>query len=176
MTLEDVCKLDEPWLVSIARTGSTTLPWLDTAHDTDYMIYVSDGTGFQRVRQLSKNKPLDECWIPAILARQELQLYAYQYRFLVPVYGTQFPTYDPLEHVLDYKKLLLEFGITRHLTRDCKRWYHILTGMYLIQNGKYELTEDQIHNVRLCHSRKMTTEIYNWIQSELLSYRKELKQ
>ena len=61
--------------------------------------------------------------------------------------------------------MLFGWGLSRRSVRlKAKYWYHILTGIYLIQNGKYELTEEQAQNVNLCHDKKMTLEIYNSIQ------------
>ena len=44
----------------------------------------------------------------------------------------------------------------------------------MLENGKYELTEEQIANVRLCHDSKMTEEIYEFIQNKLAEYKEQL--
>lgn len=57
-----------------------------------------------------------------------------------------------------------------------KHWYHILTGIYLIQNDSYELTEEQMSNIRLCHARQMTQEIYDYIQATLKQWKDDMEQ
>jgi hypothetical protein len=172
---KDILDKYRPWLISVARTGSSTLPWVDEPRDTDFIFYVTDNTIFEKVFEIHRQKPQKECWLIDIFGKQGMRLYAYQYQFLKPVYGEEFPTYSVLEHIPEYKKLLIDLGLHYDFDPQRKHWYHILTGIYFIQNGKYELTEEQAQNVRLCHGRKMTLELYNYIQEQLLKYEKELE-
>jgi hypothetical protein len=123
--------------------------------------------------ELLDKKPIGECWFVDEFKLQGMRIYSYEYHFLKPIYGEIFPTYDVLEHISEYKKMLVNDGFNKEFNQNIKLWYHILTGIYLIQNGKYELTEEQIKNVRLCHGKKMTPELYNYIQEQLSIYKEE---
>lgn len=51
-------QLDEfkPWLISVAKTGSRTLPWIEQPRDTDYMFYVKDLKDGKLMSKLFSNK------------------------------------------------------------------------------------------------------------------------
>lgn len=164
----------KPWLISVAKTGSSTLPWIDNPHDIDYIFYVTDNHDARKMFEIQSKKPYNECWLIDEFGRQNMRIYAYEYHFLKPIYGEDFPTYDVLEHIPEYKEMLVIRGLDCDFDPLRKEWYHILTGIYLIQNGNYELTDEQAANVRLCHNRQMTQEIYNYMQEQLAKYAKEL--
>ena len=164
----------KPWLISVALTGSSTLPWITNPHDTDYVCFVTDNHLSGWCYEFLKNKPKEECWFIKELNQPPMLLYAYEYHFLKPVYGEEFLTCDVLEDIPKYKDVLIKCGSCDFDPRS-KQWYHILTGIYLIQNGKYELTEEQAQAVQACHDKQMTIEIYNYIQEQLSKYRKELE-
>lgn len=49
-----------------------------------------------------------------------------------------------------------------------KRLYHILCGIYMIENNSYELTEEQIKNVNIAHDKTDGwEELYEWAKNEL---------
>ena len=104
-----------------------------------------------------------------------MRIFEYEYEFFKPIYGSEFPRSTVLENIITYKELLIKLGRYKY-TPEVKMWYHILTGIYLIENGEYSLKEDQIKNVQLCHDKKMTPEIYEYIQQQLSIYEKELKE
>ena len=165
----------KPWLISVGLTGSSVLPWIEKPNDTDYIFYVTNNRTEEKLFSLMKEKPYNECWFVQELDKATMAFYAYEYHFIKPIFGEKFPDYDVLQHIVDYKKILIQH-INNEFNPKAKYWYHILTGIYLIQNGKYELTEEQAQNVNLCHDKKMTLEIYNSIQEQLLIYKKELEE
>lgn len=164
-----------PWLISVAKTGSSVLPWIECPHDTDYVFYLTDNHLGEKIVELTKKRPQGECWLLDDPNSQFMRIYAYQYHYLQPIYGKVFPKYDVLEHIPEYKKMLVELGLSQEPDVKTKQWYHILTGIYLIQNGKYELTDDQIKNIRICYNKEMTLDIYNYIREQLLQYKIELE-
>lgn len=172
LTNEEI-KLFDGWLVSIALTGSKSLSWIENHHDTDYVFYVNDMKNHKALVELFKLKPKNECWRVSCFDIKA-RIYAYQYHFLQVLYGNEVPQYDIFEHSNDYKRKMVEYGLNKPLTPYDKFWYHILTGIYMLQNGKYELTDEQIANVRLCHDKQMTQEIYDYIQGMLLEYKVQL--
>lgn len=175
MLTNNELKLFEPWVISVAKTGSSALPWIKDPYDTDYVFYVTNRRDTARLIKLFKLKPIDECWIVGELSTNKCaRLYAYEYHYLQPLFGTEFPDYDIFEHINEYKQILINHGLGQPLVVKHKFWYHVLTGIYMLDNGRYELTEEQIKNVNLCHDRQMTEELYNYIQERLAQYKAEL--
>lgn len=41
--------------------------------------------------------------------------------------------------------------------------YHILTGLYILQNNSYNFTPEQIYNINLAHDKECSEELYNWV-------------
>lgn len=174
MISNDELKTFKPWLVSVAQTGSGILPWIENPHDTDYIFYVRNRKDVKKLILLFKLRPKNECWIVDELEVQGTRLYSYEYYYLKPVFGNDFPTYNILEHVNDYKRELIKKGLGKPFIVEAKFWYHVLTGIYLLDNEKYELTEEQISNIQLLHDRKGTQELYDYIQERLKYYEAEL--
>jgi hypothetical protein len=105
------------------------------------------------------------------------EIIAYECHFVKLLAGeNSAELYDIFKNEAEYKQTLIKTGLGANFerTQAWKFWYHILTGIYMLENGKYELTEEQIANVRLCHARKMTEEIYEFIQSKLAEYKAQL--
>lgn len=174
MLSKEILDQYKPWLISVVKTGSSILPWIDEPRDTDYRFYVTNNTLSKKMAELYKCKPHKECWLIDVIDQPKMRLFSYQNHFLVPVYGEYLPTYDVLEHIPEYKTVLIKHGLDKEFEPFNKYWYHILTGIYIIQNNSYELTEEQAKNVHMCHGRKMTRELYDYMQEQLLSYKKEL--
>lgn len=164
----------KPWLISVAKTGSSSLPWINRPRDTDYIICVRDRSNPKAIFGLHKLKPENECWLIDSLDNPTIRIYAYQYHFLEPVYGDIFQNFDIFQRSKEYKKRMIDYSLHHENDLKLKQWYHILTGIYMLQNGEYNLTDEQIKNVRLCHSRQMTQEIYDYIQQQLAIFKQEL--
>lgn len=165
----------EPWLISVAKTGSVSLPWIKNPHDIDYVFYVN-GKDNKKLVELFKLKPKNECWIVGELNIQGSRPYSYEYYYLQPIFGTIFPDYNIFNYKTEYKASLIKKGYNKALYSGQKFWYHILTGIYLLENDSYTLTDEQIANIRLCHDRAITEELYNFIQQKLTQYNAEIKE
>lgn len=175
LSLEEL-KQYHPWLVSVARSGSSVLPWITNPRDTDYIFYVRDNTISSKLIDLYKHKPQDECWLVDTIDRDPVMSnYEYQNHFRVLVYGTWLPDYDVLQELVEYKKTLIRDGLNKEFKPSVKQWYHILTGIYFIQNNSYELTDEQKTNICMCHDRNMSLELYNWIQEQLSQFQRDLE-
>lgn len=48
-----------------------------------------------------------------------------------------------------------------------KSIYHLLTGIYILQNNSYDLTEEQIANINLAHDKQCTHELYEFVITEI---------
>lgn len=174
MITNEVLEQFRPWLISVAKVGSSVVPWIDNPRDTDYIFIVQNSRDVKKSVELRKYQPTNECWLLAPLERSMTMVGVYQYHWLEPVFGDTFPQYDIFEHLEEYKESLVFRGLNKVFDPGFKHWYHMLSGIYIIENGKYELTEEQAKNVRLCHDREMTEEIYNYIQQKLQEYKEEL--
>lgn len=170
MITNEILEQFKPWLISVARVGSSVLPWIDNPRDTDYLFIVENHRLPKKSIELRKYQPSNECWLIVPLERTLNTVGIYQYHWLEPIFGDTFPKYDIFEHLEEYKETLVRRGLGYIFDTGFKYWYHILTGIYLIENGKYELTDEQTANVRLCHDRQMTQEIYEYIQETLKRY------
>lgn len=163
-------------VIAVYKTGSSVLPWIENEHDTDYVIFVKD-TRDKRIRDIYKEKQKDECFLCTTGDKKlNPRIFSYE-RYFEQIQCGDFVEsegYFIFDHVDEYKKCLVDNALGYPCRTQFKFWYHILTGIYLLDNGEYELTEEQIANVRLCHDKKMTQEIYDYIQKRLLEYKNEL--
>ena len=48
-----------------------------------------------------------------------------------------------------------------------KSIYHLLTGIYILQNNSYDLTKEQIANINLVHDKECTQELYDFVINEI---------
>lgn len=170
MVTNEILEQFKPWLISVAKVGSSILPWIDNPRDVDYIFVVENNRLPKKSIELRKHQPSNECWLIVPLERSLTMVGVYQYHWLEPIFGDTFPKYDIFEHLEEYKESLVSRALGSIYEPKYKHWYHILTGIYLIENGKYELTDEQIANIRLCHDRQMTQEIYEYIQETLKRY------
>jgi hypothetical protein len=160
-----------PWLISVWQTGSTTLPWIESYGDRDIVFYVEHNCPSEEVsqfRQFTRSlRPPNECWILEIVPDRKY-LFAYQYHFLQHIYGEDKPEWDIFEpEMMRRTQSFLKHWVTRGVPLDSKLWYHVLTMVYMYKNGNYTLTAEQAANVRLCHDRKTTVDLYNFICDEV---------
>ena len=163
-------------VIAVYKTGSSVVPWIENEHDTDYVIFVKD-TRDKRIREIYKEKQENECFIcTTVEKKQNPRIFSYERYFEQIQYGdfVESEGYFIFDHEDEYKQCLVDKGLGKPYDTRFKFWYHILTSIYLLDNGEYELTEEQIVNVRLCHDKKMTQEIYDYIQKRLLEYKNEL--
>lgn len=164
------------WIKAVYKVGSQTLPYIDNCHDLDFTIIVDHFPSHSQLCKFYNYKPDLEDWFCTKRTDLWRSSRSYNCHYAELIYGEPLDNiYDIFEHIDDYKaELVKDYGVSYEETKKYKFWYHILTGIYLLQNGKYELTDEQIANVRLCHDRQMTQELYDYIQGMLLEYKVQL--
>lgn len=172
MEIQEASRLFHPPIIAVVKTGSSILPWIENPHDTDFIVY-ADGNEGEWLADFYKLRPDGQCWFVDDIKNKNMRLFQYMYHYVQPVFGSlDSPRPDIFEYKEEYKrKLITQLGSP---FSGFKYWYHVLTGIYMLENGEYTLTEEQIQNVRLCHDRKMTLDIYDYIQAQLLKYKQEL--
>lgn len=163
------------YIKRIYKTGSSVLPWITNSHDKDYIIWVEtfpDIRGFE----LFAEKPEDECWfLKTEDSKLNPKIYSYQRMFEEALYDDMPPEtkYDIFAND-EYKQYIVKYALGKPYTPQYKWWYHILTGIYLLDNGEYKITEEQAKNIQLCHDKRMSEELYFQIQQKLTEYSKEV--
>lgn len=165
------------WIKAVYKVGSQTLPYIDNYHDLDYTIIVEHFPSHSQLCDFYKYKPSCECWFCTERADLWKSSRSYSCHYAQLIYGEpKGEIYEMFDHINEYKADLIKdaYGVSYEESKNFKFWYHILTGIYMLQNGKYELTDEQIANVRLCHDKQMTREIYDYIQGMLLEYKVQL--
>lgn len=162
-----------PWIKTVAKTGSSTLPWIKHPNDVDYLFICGKVPSGREHNNFFRQKPDTECWLSRMMSSKFDHIWAYELPFMQVCYGTELPKWDIFEQQTEYKKILIDYGLDNPHS-NIKMWYHVLTGIYMLDNGDYFLTEEQAENVNLCHDRQMTKEIYDYIQKRLKEYRREL--
>lgn len=161
----------KPNIIAVYKVGSSVIPWINNPHDVDYCVYTQCERHHGRLMPLYEARQSGECvFCRPTSSISTPHIYSYIEMFREKVFGEDVEMYNILNDVDNYKKCLIEKGLGYEYTPITKKWYHILTGIYIIENGKYELTDEQIANVQLCHDRQMTQEIYDFIQSKLTEY------
>ena len=154
----------------IGITGSKVIPYLsDVSRDVDILIVCSDKKEYDEV----KNR-LQEKYIPGItfivkLFNEDDKLiyhWAYLYKYLIPIYRENGYIIEDID-ILDDKYRLRYINYCKeyinHRIRYNKNWYYLLIGMYILKNNSYNLTENQINNVRLAHSKSISEDLKNEI-------------
>lgn len=109
-----------------------------------------------------------------------LKTYAYEFNpyFCVDLYGEMqdcLGGFDILGKDKEDYLTNLKYDITSEIFLHqverfgrTKRLYHILCGIYMIENNSYELTEEQIKNVNIAHDKADGwEELYEWAKNEL---------
>ena len=106
--------------------------------------------------------------------------------YVLPTYVYQTPNYEIIcgEDVIDIKSLNI-FDIRDRFVQSLKDFmsridfyyekdkviikaiYHTLTGLYMLENNSYELTQEQIENINQAHDGNCTKELYDWVKEEL---------
>lgn len=156
------------WIKAVYLGGSSANPYIPNPHDKDY-IFIVENEKDNKTAQLFKERLDGECFIVRQDGKEYVPcIWAYCLHFSKLLWGVECgEEYDIFEHIDEYKKCLVRNGYMREYTPNRKMWYHILTGIYFIENGKYELTDYQIEQVRACHDKKMDYGIYRYIQDVL---------
>ena len=107
-----------------------------------------------------------------------LPSYVYQSHFAKIIYGEKKDIFgdidilgkDKNDYLSNLKYEINCDGFKKQMkkTGRTKRLYHVLCGIYFIENGSYELTEEQKKNVNIAHDKTDGWEgLYEWAKEEL---------
>lgn len=178
MNIEELKEAYGDWIVSIYRIGSSVIPWINHPHDIDYLIFVTDNHD-SRMGELFEKRPEGECWFVSCPNKtRHPRNWSYICNFKELLYGEPVASeeYNIFEHEREYKMHITQYALGKSYSPQYKFWYHVLTAIYLFDNGGYFLTEEQKANVVLCKNKQMTIELHDFIQTRLKEWQEELCQ
>ncbi len=172
----------------VAHVGSHVLPYISSKKDDDYCFFFSDDESFKEARTILRGRRKPREWgkeyVDFHLLNPNHRLielsYAYQSHFIVVLKGEKLDGEN-----IDFLSMGNEWKANMARQFDAKKgkngkdgiiqfksWYHIYTGLCFLENGKYELTDEQISNVNHLHSREYDerrSELVEWCISQLRS-------
>ena len=157
----------------VYKTGSGVNPYINNPHDTDYIVFLSDtefdsfnqrkyNDGHLMKRQLSTYGDVVKVWS-----------YLWGYMQLVEGKAVQLPNFfDKKDKWLAVAKSYLYCNGKRKSPLDQngkqrKSFYHLLMGLYILDNNSFELTTEQANNVQLAHDGNLPQEIIEWLYSKI---------
>lgn len=143
----------------IGITGSKVIPFLtDVSRDTDILIICSNKEEYDNIKNKINNIKIPGITVIVTLFNENDKLisyWSYLYRYLITIYKEDNYTLEDIDILKDnYKSMYIE-SCRSYISRGVpiyKNWYHLLVGMYILKNKSYDLTKNQINNIRLAHS------------------------
>ena len=144
---------------AIYKTGSSLL--LNNYRDIDYIYYYEND--YEKVSDRHK----DIHYVPIDKAKR-IFLGCYIYSLMEHVWGIDlgFDTFNLFDHEKEYHALLKKY--VGWLKTNDKNWYHVLVGVYMLENRKIELTKEQLANVQKVHDDRCISEkLYTYIIEKL---------
>lgn len=112
------------------------------------------------------------------MVHPSLPIYCYQWKWNIILYGDPslvFPNWDVLGDIQeDWLKNCL-YWLTKWETKKDKTFkrikylYHIITGLYIIENNSYDVfTDEQIKNINIAHDKADGwEELFQWAKSKV---------
>lgn len=148
-------------LKAIYKTGSSLL--LKNNRDVDYVhFYETKKECIEQALHRKCNKEHDIHY--DIVRPLEPFFYCYLWHFMELVEGEDLHLKDFNMFKKDNKAKYLE--TLRHYAKGFKptdkKWYHILIVCFMYQNGKYELTEEQLTKVQNAHDNGISDSDREW--------------
>lgn len=131
--------------------------------DYDIFVIVDSSTSEDELLQLnSEMEKLDEEGRPIIChfftelpIHRHMTFYAYLDHFRETLYGEDLPIVSDIferkdEYLAALKKAIAHF---KKFPKVYKSLYHVLIGAFMLKNGSYDLTADQIEIVKKAHGK-----------------------
>lgn len=132
-------------------------------NDYDVFVIVDSSLTDEEVEQLNMgNEPLEENNKPVIYhffkelpLQKHMTFYAYLEHYREKLYGEDIPPACDIfdnknEYITALKKAIAHF---KKFPKVYKSLYHVLIGAFMLKNGSYDLTADQIEIVEKAHGK-----------------------
>lgn len=147
---------------SIQLGGSATLDFLEP-NDYDIFVLVDSSMGEDELLQLNadmetleeEGKPVICHFFKGFALHKYMTHYAYLDHFRKKLYGDDLPIVSDIferkdEYLEALRKAIAHF---RKFPKVYKSLYHVLIGAFMLKNGSYDLTADQIEIVKKAHDK-----------------------
>lgn len=146
-------------IIDIELGGSQTNPYIQNPHDVDVILVLKNDSklefdvheesvyfGFNVLTRKQNVNVLDFVWAYEFKWRKSLL-------FENPISANCDILENKKEYIQAIKRRVGEMLKIKTFYR-LKHWYHIYTGLCIIKNNSYDLTEDQIRTINLLHDEK----------------------
>lgn len=177
LDIEAIFQLIEPYCAAVYYGGSRVDPVINNPHDYDYICFTKPLYKYgllqclrknnlratlstktkkttQKVHEVSKEFLADFSQVRAFPYTQ-ITWFSYLDVLMIKLKGEDVcPKTDVIkEHRLEFLRCLYEKAtlLKTGKMRNQKRWYHLLRGVYILQNNSYEVTEDQRKEINILH-------------------------
>ena len=146
--------------------GGSSL-FLKHYNDIDYFYYYASDKSMKKALVENQDHEHD---IHFINMKKEPHVFlgCYAYPFMQHVEGEEieaFKTFSIFDHKKEYVEKLKWYASV--LPDSHKKWYHILIACYMFQNGKMELSADQIEQVQQVHDNGISKELKDYCFKQL---------
>lgn len=148
--------------LAIYRCGSSVL--LKRPNDIDLVFYYANEEDL-KMGKATTPRDIGYC-LHFDTASPKPYIHAYSYHFMEKIDGQDIDlNYDIFEHEEEYKAVLRTRASC--MPKFWKKWYHILTAVYMYDNGSYDLTEEQLDNIQNVHDNGISEELYTYCIEKL---------
>lgn len=163
-----------PYIIAIYPCGSNTVPFITNNHDVDYVIYVTPDMPKKLHPQIFKYKqPNEDFFVRQFNGVIPCGWWSWSEKYNKPLIGEDIlSNFDFFEHKYEWldiaRNTLKRFpAFDGQNSSIFKRCYHILAGLYVLENGHYNFSDEQIANIKLVHDGQMTQELHQFIVDKL---------
>lgn len=157
----------------VYKTGSAVNPYIGNPHDNDYIVFLSDS----EFDSFNQTKYADGHLMKRQLSTYgdvvKVHSYLWGYMQLVEGEAVQLPNFfDKKDEWLAEAKTYLYYEGERKSPYDQnnkqrKSFYHLLMGLYILENKSYQLTPIQSINVQLAHDGNLPQREIEWLYEKL---------
>lgn len=161
-------------LISIELSGSSVLPWIKAPADKDIIFIYETSEKARKAHSnllkakeifyLPRSEPMDLHFKTShLLLDVSSCIYGYETHFSIPYlnFKSLLDKIDILtngkeNYIQNLKKYYLFIKSREQRNLDnykLKQWYHIYTGLCILDNNSYNLTEEQIQNINILHDK-----------------------
>ena len=145
--------------LAIYTTGSSLI--LKKPNDKDVVYFYP--TKEEKIEALRTYRHDSEYDVHFAVAKTCVFLGCYIYHFMELIEGedlhlNEFSIFDHKEEYI----ALLKKAVNIY-NRKSKKWYQILTAVYMFENNSYDLTEEQLKDIQQAHDKGVTKKLYTYI-------------
>lgn len=153
----------------VYKSGSGINPYINNPHDVDYVVFLADDEFYNFNQTKYNDGHLIKAKLSTYGDKVSVWSYLWGYMQLVEGEAVQLPNFFDKkdEWIVVAKKYLYHRGKRKsHLDQNKKQrksFYHLLMGLYVLENNSYKLTPEQANNVQLAHDGNLPEDVIEWL-------------